>query len=155
MCVEHKVLISHSWCSKVVTRARTILQDRYKDNIFFAEISGRKNVSFRNMGSWIISDQWYNDKRSSPDDEAKRVTEIAAKFIESDIRDNLKGSTDTFPSRVIQKVYSLKIPEFDPPPPCYCSPLFVFEHSPLPPPSSTFDLVRTHSLPLNFCTCEI
>ena len=110
------------------------------------------------MGSWIISDQWYNDKRSSPDDEAKRVTEIAAKFIESDIRDNLKGSTDTFPSRVIQKVYSLKIPEFDPPtlpPPCYCSPLFVFEHSPLPPPSSTFDLGRTHSLPLNFCTCEI
>ena len=84
------------------------------------------------MGSWIISDQWYNDKRSSPDDEAKRVTEIAAKFIESDIRDNLKGSTDTFPSRVIQKVYSLKIPEFDPPPPCYCSPLFVFEHSPPP-----------------------
>ena len=69
------------------------------------------------MESWIISDQWYNDKRSSPDDEAKRVTEIAAKFIESDIRDNLKGSTDTFPSRVIQKVYSLKIPEFDPPPP--------------------------------------
>ena len=46
-----------------------------------------------------MSDQWYNDKRSSPDDEAKRVTEIAAKFIESDIRDNLKGSTDTFPSR--------------------------------------------------------
>ena len=51
------------------------------------------------MASWIMSDQWYNDKRSSPDDEAKRVTEIAAKFIESDIRDNLKGSTDTFPSR--------------------------------------------------------
>ena len=51
------------------------------------------------MASWITSDQWYNNKRSSPDDEAKRVIEIAAKFIESDIRDNLKGSTDTFPPR--------------------------------------------------------
>ena len=88
------------------------------------------------MGSWIISDQWYNDKRSSPDDEAKRVTEIAAKFIESDIRDNLKGSTDTFPSRVIQKVYSLKIPEFDPPTP-----------SPPPTPLLLFALVRFRAFP--------
>ena len=103
-----------------------------------------------------MSDQWYNDKRSSPDDEAKRVTEIAAKFIESDIRDNLKGSTDTFPSRGHSKSIFAQDSRVltPPPPPCYCSPLFVFEHSP-PPPSSTFDLVRTHSLPLNFCTCEI
>ena len=49
------------------------------------------------MASWIISDQWYNDKRSSPDDETKRVIEIATKLIQSAIRDNLKRSADTFP----------------------------------------------------------
>ena len=104
-----------------------------------------------------MSDQWYNDKRSSPDDEAKRVTEIAAKFIESDIRDNLKGSTDTFPSRGHSKsIFAQDSRVLTPPPP---TPLLLFAlvrfRAFPPPPSSTFDLVRTHSLPLNFCTCEI
>ena len=80
-------------------RTGTILQDRYKGNIFFAEISGRKNVvCFRDMTSWIIRDQWYNNKRSNADDEAKQITEIAAKLIKNDIRDDLKRSTDIFPS---------------------------------------------------------
>ena len=79
-------------------RTGTILQDRYKGNIFFAEISGRKNVvCFRNMTSWIIRDQWYNNKRSNADDEAKQITEIA-KLIKNEIRDDLKRSTDIFPS---------------------------------------------------------
>ena len=52
----------------------------------------------------------------------------------------------------IQKVRSLKIPEFCRPlPPC--SSLFVFEHP--PPPEGTFVLVRTHPLFLNFYACEI
>ena len=46
---------------------------------------------FGNMASWIISDQWYNNKRSNTDDEAKRIVETAAKLIKSDIRDNLNG----------------------------------------------------------------
>ena len=79
-------------------RTGTILQDRYKGNIFFAEIYGRKNVvCFRNMTSWIIRDQWYNNKRSNADDEAKQITEIA-KLIKNEIRDDLKRSTDIFPS---------------------------------------------------------
>ena len=53
----------------------------------------------------------------------------------------------------IQKVRSLKIPEFCRPlPPC--SSLFVFEHLP-PPLQSTFILAITHPLPLSFCPCEI
>ena len=69
-----------------VKRIKQKLRDRYRDNIFFAEISGRKNVvCFRNMVSWIISDPWYNNKRSNAGDEAKRIIETAAKLIKSDI----------------------------------------------------------------------
>ena len=78
-------------------RIKQKLQNRYKGNIFFAEISGWKNVKcFKNMANWIISDQWYN-KRSNADDEAKPIIEIVAKLIKSNIRDNLKRSTDTYP----------------------------------------------------------
>ena len=68
-----------------VKRIKQKLQDRYKDNIFFAKISGRKNVAyFRNEASWIISDQWYNNSRSNADDEAKLIIKTAAKLIKSD-----------------------------------------------------------------------
>ena len=60
---------------------------------------GKTLYVFGNMASWIISDQWYNNKGSNTDDEAKRIVETAAKLIKSDIRDNLKWSTDTFPSK--------------------------------------------------------
>ena len=39
----------------------TILQEKYKDNV----------VCFRNMASWIVRDQRYNNKRSNADEEAK------------------------------------------------------------------------------------
>ena len=55
------------------------------DNIFFAKISGRKNVvCFRSEASWIISDQWYHNSRSNADDEAKLIIKTAAKLIKSD-----------------------------------------------------------------------
>ena len=52
----------------------------------------------------------------------------------------------------IQKVRSVKIPRFWPPPPS-CSPLFVFRH----PPSlqGKFVLAITDPLTLNFYICEI
>ena len=34
------------------------MQEKYKDNIFFAEVSGRKSVlCFRNIADWIMIDQ--------------------------------------------------------------------------------------------------
>ena len=82
-----------------VKRIKEKLQDKYKDNIFFAEVSGRKNdVCFRNTASRIISDQLYNNMRSNADDKSKQIIETDVKLIKSDIRDNLKRSTDSFPS---------------------------------------------------------
>ena len=39
------------------------LQEKYSDNIFFAEVAGRKNViCFKDMASYIVSDTWYAER---------------------------------------------------------------------------------------------
>ena len=66
----------------------------------------------------------------------------------------LKANLGTF-----KKYVRSRFPSFAPLPPC--SPLFILEHNPpsppptCPPPKGTFVLGRTHSLLLNFSTCEI
>ena len=70
----------------------------YKENLFFAEVSGRKNVvCFRNMVNWITRDQWYDNKRQNADDEAKCIIETAAKIIKNKLKEflqsNAMGST--------------------------------------------------------------
>ena len=52
---------------------------KYKDNVFLAEVSGRKNVVFQNMANLIVSDKWY--QWSNSEDEAQRIVETAAKII--------------------------------------------------------------------------
>ena len=50
------------------------LKEKYKDNVFFAEISGRKNVvCFQDMANWIVSDKWYEERNLDIDEEAKRI----------------------------------------------------------------------------------
>ena len=64
-----------------ITRIKQTLQEKYKENILFAEVSGRKNfVCFRNMDDWIISDQWYDNKRQNVDDEAKNILKMPQKL---------------------------------------------------------------------------
>ena len=53
--------------------------------IFFAEISGRKNVCFRNTASLIISDKWYEERNSNVD-EVTRILDTAAKLIKNSLR---------------------------------------------------------------------
>ena len=65
-----------------VKRIKLKLQKRYEENIFFAELSGRKNVvCFKNMAELIISDKWYSDRKSDKADEARRIIEAASKLI--------------------------------------------------------------------------
>ena len=46
-------------------RIKKKLQERYKENIFFAKFSGQKNaVCFKKMAELIISDKWYSDRKS-------------------------------------------------------------------------------------------
>ena len=80
-----------------------MMQEKYKDNIIFAEVSGRKSVlCFRNMADWKISDQWYDNKRQNDDDEAKRIIETDTKIVKSKLKEllqsNATGSTTCYPS---------------------------------------------------------
>jgi len=55
---------------------KNLLKERYGDNIFFAEVSGRKNVvGFRNLCDLIVSDRWYADR--SDDNSSERVVRDA------------------------------------------------------------------------------
>ena len=47
-----------------VKRIKEKLREKYKENIFFAEVSGRTNVvCLGNMADCIIGNQWYDNKR--------------------------------------------------------------------------------------------
>ena len=72
------------------------LEERYAEHIFFAEVCGRKNViCFRNMASHIITNQWYDEKKSSIEDESERIIVAAAKLIRAQIRE--MSSNETYP----------------------------------------------------------
>jgi hypothetical protein len=64
------------------------LLERYGDNIFFAEISGRKNViCFRDMAARIINDKWYCERSENVGDESVRIVAAAAKLVQAQIRE--------------------------------------------------------------------
>ena len=73
-----------------VKRIKQKLQRKYEENIFFAEVSGNKNVIFRNMADRIVSDQWYDNKRQNADNEAKRIIETAPKIIKNKLKEFLQ-----------------------------------------------------------------
>ena len=74
------------------------LQARYGDNVYFAEVKGRKNVTcFRNVCSFIISDKWYDERNKDPEKDSKRIVKMAAKLIVSEIR-SIQFDHDSYPS---------------------------------------------------------
>ena len=73
-----------------VKRIKQKLQRKCEENIFFAEVSGNKNVIFRNMADRIVSDQWYDNKRQNADNEAKRIIETAPKIIKNKLKEFLQ-----------------------------------------------------------------
>ena len=79
-----------------VKRIKQKLEQNFKGNIFFAEISGRKNViCFENMAHRIVSDKWYEERKANVDDEAKRIIETAAKLVKNDIKQFLLSKCDS------------------------------------------------------------
>ena len=88
---ESKETYSTKWLKKK-------LQDRYCNHLYFAQVSGRKNVCFKNMVNYIINEQWYKKCRNNVEDEAKRIVATAAKLIREKIR-NLNLSMECYPSR--------------------------------------------------------
>lgn len=73
-----------------VKRIKQKLQVKYEENIFFAKVSGNKNIIFRNMADRIVSDQWFDNKRQKADNEAKRIIETAPKIIKSKLKQFLQ-----------------------------------------------------------------
>jgi len=74
------------------------LQMKYGENVYFAEVSGRKNVMcFRNLCSFIINDKWYDDRNHDPEQESKRIVTMAAKLIVSEIR-SMPCDLETYPT---------------------------------------------------------
>ena len=73
-----------------VKRIKQKLQVKYEENIFFAKVSGNKNIIFRNMADRIVSDQWFDKKRQNADNEAKRIIETAPKIIKSKLKQFLQ-----------------------------------------------------------------
>ena len=86
-----------------VKRIKQKLKDKYGDVVFFAEISGRKNVvCFQSKASLIISDKWYSERRANVQDEAIHIIDTAAKLIKDNLRITLQKnySTETYPTAV-------------------------------------------------------
>jgi len=58
------------------------LKEKYGDHVFFAEVNGRPDViCFRDMSSYIISDKWYEERKSSTLEESERIVCTAGKLI--------------------------------------------------------------------------
>lgn len=74
------------------------LIDRYKEHIFFSEISGRPNVvCFKDMANYILTDKWHSDFKSSNQDDTEKLIIAAAKVITADIR-QMDYSKDMYPT---------------------------------------------------------
>ena len=73
------------------------LMERYGDNLFFADVFGRKNViCFRNMAQRLINDKWYAERETDVADESRRIVEAAAKLTKASIRET-EFDMDVYP----------------------------------------------------------
>src|SRR6218665_2578960 len=87
-------------CLRILSakQIQRLLQKRYGDDLFFANVCGRKNViCFRNMAKCIINDKWYAERDSDINNESIRIVQAAAKLVKSEIRESL-FQTDQYPS---------------------------------------------------------
>jgi len=80
---------------------KRLLKERYGDRIFFAEVSGRKNViCFRDLSNMIVSDRWYADKSAENVDVRDKLVRVAARLIADEIR-QIPSSTSVYPTSSI------------------------------------------------------
>lgn len=82
----------------MVKQTKQKLQECYKENIFFTELSGQKNVvCLKDMAELIINNKWYPDRKSDQADEARKIIETTTKLIKCSIRDDLKKQKEHIP----------------------------------------------------------
>ena len=60
-----------------VKRIKQKLMDKYRERVFFAEISSRNNVvCFRNMANWVVNDKWHAARKADIKDESKQLLKL-------------------------------------------------------------------------------
>ena len=83
------------------------LLEKYSDNIFFAEVAGRKNViCFKDMVSYIVSNTWYAERKEDINDEAKKIIKTAPKLVKNIIKESIISninSSCTYPTTEDEK----------------------------------------------------
>ena len=89
----------------MVKQTKQKLQECYKENIFFTELSGQKNVvCLKDMAELIINNKWYPDRKSDQADEARKIIETTTKLIKCSIREDLNKQKETYLSFEAVKV---------------------------------------------------
>jgi len=74
------------------------LQERYGEHIYFAEIRGRKNVvCFRDLCSFIISNEWLSQQTKNDDSDKVHFVKSAAKIILAEVRE-MQCDMDSYPN---------------------------------------------------------
>ena len=87
-------------------RLKQKLQEKYTEQLYFAEIDGRANVvSFQDMVDFIVNDAWYEERERNKAKDAERIIVTAAKLIMAEIRE--KNMTHQY----TLKMMTLKIQE--------------------------------------------
>ena len=89
----------------MVKQTKQKLQECCKENIFFTELSGQKNVvCLKDMAELIINNKWYPDRKSDQADEARKIIETTTKLIKCSIREDLNKQKETYLSFEAVKV---------------------------------------------------
>lgn len=82
-----------------IRTVKSRLYKKYGEDVLIAETANKKAVvCFRNVGYKILSDNWYSNKDSDPQQERQRVVKAAADIILSDIRSEVYNTTIYPPS---------------------------------------------------------
>ena len=53
-------------------------------------------ICFRNTGYNVLSDAWYNSRKINPDEEKRRIVQLAADIIRENLRSQIHEPTDTY-----------------------------------------------------------
>lgn len=77
---------------------KTKIKERYGDHVTFTEVEGKSTkVCFGNMVDYLITDKWYQNRKSNTIAEADRIVSLAAKIVLNDIR-TAKFDCEWYPS---------------------------------------------------------
>ena len=80
---------------------KNMLKERYGDHVFFSEFLGKSNVvCFKNNASEVLTDAWYEERKSNAEEESQRIIKTAAKLIVMEMR-SCNPDSSTYPTNEV------------------------------------------------------